>query len=449
MYKTSKFNYYIYNDNSELLLYNSMKGTDSFCKIDKNNSSEVHSILNKDRVEVSENDSVLASLLSKGFIINEDIDEDALCYKSYLKAINNNYLHLVINPTDCCNFKCVYCYETDSKNFMCEETQNALINYVKKEIRYYEGLRVSWFGGEPLLKLDVVCKLSTEFIKICRQQKRSYIASITTNGYFLDINTFEKLLDLRIIHYQITIDGPKVTHDHQRPLLTGHGTFDVILNNLLNIKNKCQRSYFNITLRTNYTKLVYPYLDEYLKLLETSFMDNKHFDVLIRPADDWGGERVSAVKSDLFGDNPRFIKSIIKKMHGYNLNFILMKNFFNPESNFCYAAKLNSLSINSKGEISKCTTDLHMCPEAKIGEIINGNFHINTNEQLKWIIPYNETCSCFFKPVCLGIKCPKAYCESKKLANDNKKFSIQCPFERVYIDDLFLLFDKKTCFLIF
>lgn len=36
MYKFSKYNYYVKNNSDELLLYNSIMGTKSFCKIPNN-----------------------------------------------------------------------------------------------------------------------------------------------------------------------------------------------------------------------------------------------------------------------------------------------------------------------------------------------------------------------------------------------------------------------------
>ena len=54
-------------------------------------------------------------------------------------------------------------------------------------------MRVEWFGGEPLLCMDVIENLSKHFIDICRKAHKGYTAAITTNGYLLDLETFRKL----------------------------------------------------------------------------------------------------------------------------------------------------------------------------------------------------------------------------------------------------------------
>lgn len=444
--KVSKFNYCLFNKENELLLYNSFLGSSSFCKINEKEAPVAYALLKSKSPKITNENSFLYNkLLANGFIIDDFIDEDALMYAQYIKSINDNHLHLVINPTDSCNFKCIYCYECDSNSFMSTEIQDDIINFVKKEIHKFKGLKVSWFGGEPLLAMDTIEKLSRAFIEICAKTKRSYIATITTNGYLLSIENFMKLLDYRVIHYQITLDGIKLIHDRQRPLKSGKGTFDKIIENLYNIKEKCNRAIYTISLRTNYTKDVLPYLDEYLDLIETKFMNNRHFDILIRPADDWGGERVKSSTSILFGNNKDYIREVFNKMHGRQLSFKLMKGFFDPGGNFCYAAQLNSYSINSQGEISKCTTDLKNNPFAKIGQIYKG-VTINEHDAYKWLISYENTCSCFFKPVCLGIKCPKALFEQKHILSDNTYSTVQCPFEKDYIDDLFILFDNIGMF---
>ena len=440
-YKPSKFNYMVYNENKELLLYNSNIGTSSFGKIRSKNANMIYELLSKDHVKIDDKNKMIVDCMAeKGFLVTNETDEDANCYNSYLKLINNNYLHLVINPTDKCNFRCVYCYENYKNDRMSNETQTSIIEFVKREIYKFEGLKVSWFGGEPLLELDIIENLSRKFIEICSKLKRSYMATITTNGYLLNKETFEKLLKLKILHYQITLDGLKLTHDIQRPLKNGNGTFDTIVNNLLDIKKYCNHSFYNISLRTNFTRTLFLYRNEYFKFLEENFMDNKHFDVLIRVASNWGGDRVKNISENLI-DNQNYIKDILSSMKKYNLRFQLMKDMFNPGRNFCYASQINSYSINSNGEISKCTTDLDNSRFAKIGYIAKNKIIIDHDKEIKWITNYNDTCSCFFKPVCMGIKCPKANYESKFISNSDKKYVIPCPFEKQNIKELFLLFD--------
>lgn len=125
-------------------------------------------------------------------------------------------MSLVIMPTEKCNFKCKYCYETFRKGKMSPAVQDAIINYVKKNIRNHTELAVIWFGGEPLEALDVIERLSLAFINICQLARKPYSASMTTNGYNLTPEVYNKLYDLKVYGYQITLDGYKDQHNSQR-----------------------------------------------------------------------------------------------------------------------------------------------------------------------------------------------------------------------------------------
>lgn len=79
------------------------------------------------------------------------------------------------------------------------------------------GKKFNWYhSGEPLLAMDIIESMSVRIMEICKKAKRKYISDITTNGYLLSLDVFRKLLDLNVIEYQITIDGPKEIHDAKK-----------------------------------------------------------------------------------------------------------------------------------------------------------------------------------------------------------------------------------------
>lgn len=102
-------------------------------------------------------------------------------------------LHLIILPTEQCNFRCKYCYEDFKIGNMSKEKQDAIILFLRKNIKNYTAISLDWFGGEPLLAMDAIEYISKHALEICRIAKKPLISSMTTNGYFLDCATFEKL----------------------------------------------------------------------------------------------------------------------------------------------------------------------------------------------------------------------------------------------------------------
>mgnify|MGYP000969126329 CR=1 FL=1 len=60
-----------------------------------------------------------------------------------------------------------------------------IARFVDKNIEKYKGLKVEWFGGEPLLELESIYYLSQKFKDICKLHKKPFISCMTTNGYYL------------------------------------------------------------------------------------------------------------------------------------------------------------------------------------------------------------------------------------------------------------------------
>lgn len=56
--------------------------------------------------------------------------------------------------------------------FMQHATADAIVHYIDRQIPNYKGLVLSWFGGEPLLAMDLVEYISEKVIQICKAQKK-------------------------------------------------------------------------------------------------------------------------------------------------------------------------------------------------------------------------------------------------------------------------------------
>ena len=185
-------------------------------------------------------EAFLNDLKTGGFLIDDSIDEKAILkYEQLCSRYSRSHLSLVIAATSNCNFRCVYCYERSvlRASTMSEATQEAIVKFVESEAPHLESFTVTWYGGEPLLALDIIESLSLKFIDICKKNDIAYGATIVTNGYLLNCAVVEKLNTLYVNQYQVTLDGRKEIHDCSRPLANGGGTYDVITQNLIDVKD--------------------------------------------------------------------------------------------------------------------------------------------------------------------------------------------------------------------
>src|SRR5688572_18926217 len=126
------------------------------------------------------------------------------------EAISDRSLNLIVMPTEHCNFRCTYCYESFQIGKMKRPVVEGVKNLLTERIEGLDFLTMSWFGGEPLLAIDVMEAISTHILELTRSASTvRYRGDITTNGYFLSKDVFAKLLLWNIRTYQISFDGTK------------------------------------------------------------------------------------------------------------------------------------------------------------------------------------------------------------------------------------------------
>lgn len=432
MYKVSKFSYSCKNDKGDLLLYNTLMGTNSFCKF---KDSDINSIKDEKFLDKLSQEEAL-KLLEKGIIVEKNLDEEAILHETVLREISPSTLTIFINPTESCNFRCKYCYENHTSGMMQIATQNEIIRTVRDNIHHYTALHVSWFGGEPLLYPDCIEYLTNNFKKICKFNKRGYSASITTNGYLLDPEMFNKLLDLGIKSYQITLDGIKETHDSYRVMNCGLPTYNKIYDNVLKIKKIKRRDYI-INIRVNLTLDIKPYIKEFMQSIDKLCRNDHRITVSLKKVGNWLNKSDGSILKQLINDD-NFLCDIYEQFIKTNYAININTNFLNPGGIVCYAAKRNNYFIPSNGSLHKCTVNFETIG-TEIGEIKDGRIYHNAHYYS--MISNSKKCksfdTCFAAPLCCGDPCPlKTY--------DNHN----CSIIDTQLNHIIILIDKNKPFFV-
>ncbi len=153
-----------------------------------------------------------------------------------------------------------------------------------------------WFGGEPLLELRIIREMSHDLMKICIDNRKVYTAQITTNAYSLTPEVFGELLTYGIRDYQVTIDGIQTIHDKARVLANGKGTFSVIFDNILNIKRRYNKQRFRVVIRTNLTKDILEYVDDYITTCNKITDNDERFKIDIQFVNNWMDKAEEGIK---------------------------------------------------------------------------------------------------------------------------------------------------------
>lgn len=167
------------------------------------------------------------------FVHPNDCNElQALKFTHGSARFDRTALALIVAPTLACNMACPYCFENNKRGKMTPEIADQIGEFVSRQAKTLTQLDLTWYGGEPLLAMDVIEKLSQRFIRLGSEQQFTYRASIITNGYLLDRDTVDTLVDLKVGVCQVTLDGPARLHNVRRPLKNGKESFRTIVDNL-------------------------------------------------------------------------------------------------------------------------------------------------------------------------------------------------------------------------
>lgn len=407
--KESKFNLFYKDENVEnFVLFNSKSTalvimTPGEIKIYKN-------LLKKSFYAETSDEITLVNELKKGdFLVDDNTDEfEILRFLQKCSQFSTNSLGLTIAPTLNCNFGCNYCYEGkhNINSKMSDEVQEQIINLVKNHIHTISSLDVTWYGGEPLLSMDVIENLSSNFLSICTENKVSYNASIITNGYCLTKDIAKKFNDLHIAFAQITLDGNKFYHDSKRPLKNGSGTFDRIISNLVDIKD----IFSNIAIRVNTDNLNKEHVSDVIHILKEKDLLNITAPYLgyIEPTNDFYSIQ-NCLSQDQFAEvNNNFFSELSK-----NITIDSLTNYPTPKLNSCIADSINGYVIDPKGKLFRCWCDIGF-DEYSIGSLKEGiTNYSRVTEYFNYDIFSDDTCkNCNIAPLCLG-GCPRRRIDNK------------------------------------
>ena len=291
--KVSNYNFFIKRGtgNKDYIAYNSR--TNALALVSEEQFEAVKNFENTGKM--IEDTDFLEELKIGGFVINTEINElEQIKFKMLRQRFRTDVLSLIIAPTSDCNFRCIYCYEKDSIKHppMSLEVQDSIVDFVKQKSKTIKRLRVTWYGGEPMLCFEIIKKLSFEMIEICRENNIDYAAGIVTNGYFLTPENCKEFIDLKIMSMQITLDGDKEYHDSRRILKDGRGSFDKIIHNLQTIKGILP---YKISIRINVDRENEKAIAHFLELLKKEEIHKA--EETIRKEKD---EEIAALQKQLF-----------------------------------------------------------------------------------------------------------------------------------------------------
>ncbi|EHS1898636.1 TPA: 4Fe-4S cluster-binding domain-containing protein [Listeria monocytogenes] len=414
----SKYNFYK-EEESRIIIYNSI-------------SDNIQTINNEDFNNIIENEAQINSeqfdlLFNNDMLILDDLDDARKFQYRLNKFVFSQELRITVLVTTNCNFTCSYCYQDYEIQYIDDEFEHSFLLFIKRNIKNYKNLSISWFGGEPLIVSKRLLNLSIQISKICKEAGVSYMGNLTSNGFNLTEKLFFQLVNSGIKFFQVTIDGNKEDHDSLRKLKNGKGSYERIINNLKQISYNPSKAFFRIGIRNNvYRNNVHKSFFEEFKI---HFENDRRFSYFQYPIKDWGGEKINAIKNELLSDDEILID---------NTNSFMNRSF---SERTCYAVRQQGFSITPDLKVYKChhftgkavINQKGMSKVNFVGKIdLEGNLKQNEKTVSDWnslVIP-NECDECPYLVNCILDNCPLIALEKNEECKVREQSKIDTRFNK-------------------
>lgn len=193
------------------------------------------------------NVAVLKSDYSDLKFIDEKLKNEPCVDKVLLENRKSNadrLSGLILNTTETCNLACEYCMVSKGTYRNNGAKKHMTIEDYVKTFRFmFEHFEagtsfVCFFGGEPLLKQDIIFEAVSILNAMFKEKKLNPPRySIITNGVLVNDELIDFLNEHKI-YLSVSIDGIEALHDSARVFPNGAGSFGILKRNLLKIKEK-------------------------------------------------------------------------------------------------------------------------------------------------------------------------------------------------------------------
>lgn len=279
------------------------------------------------------------------------------------KKYGSMTIYLTLN----CNLKCKYCF--CGKKYKNEMTHDI----IEKILKFYdkisvENANITFFGGEPLLKLDLIRYVIFLNDKYYNSKFRF---SITTNGTLLTKEVYNYLRENNV-DILLSLDGNKESHDENRKFYTGEGSWATIRYNI-------SEFYRELPIRMTFSKETVRYLYKNISSLYEEGFNN----IAFYPA---SGEDWKESDIDIFNTQVKLLIDYF--YHNYCQGKIINSNWIDKSiwRHICdfkdsCSPGINQLSVTPEGNFYPCNHTNFENSTLKIGNIYEG---LNI-DKIQWI----------------------------------------------------------------
>lgn len=382
--KLSYYNY-ILNGKTKNIIWNTLSG--AVIKFDRETYKNLINLnLKKHQIEVLKNN---------GIIVDDDIDENKnFLLEKRLLITNKKESTFTIALTENCNAKCYYCYQIGNCTTERREvTQNDFDNIINFMIKQSNGkkIKIVWFGGEPLLKKEIILYICGKL----KEKKINYSSSIITNGLLLSKFDIDQLINIvNIEKMQITFDGLNNKHNMRKGFYQEIDQFKIITDTMVNLLD----NNIKINVRINVSLVNKDELSDIIEYFDKKYGKYKNFKIYYELITEKTQINDYAI---LTNERERFVEDLFGKKDKIE---VLKRLLYLPKRRnyFCGAQSDDAYFMDIYGNLYTC--EHHIWNNDMIIANINAfdrNEYLRVKNNNSKVLS-NKCKKCIFLPVCQG-----------------------------------------------
>jgi radical SAM protein with 4Fe4S-binding SPASM domain len=334
-------------------------------------------------------------LIEAMFLVPKDRDECAY-YESIagmmrLYGQKKGVPTYTIMPTLACNARCVYCYEEGVKQVsMTPEIVEQTIRYIL-ETRTKDRITLSWFGGEPLLRPDVIDRITTRLT----EEGVPFRSVIVTNGSLITPEIIDRMLgSWKLKRVQVSMDGAEPDYLARKRYYRDADQYRTVMDAI----GRLSEAGITVTVRVNVDECNWPGIPQFMEDMRRGVKHKKHVSLYFSPL-----MNVRAGEDDL-----AMWEKIVAAGHLISDAGFKPYSYTAPSMKFranrCMADG-GSVVIGPDGSLYPCE---HCPPESRFGDIFRGVTDENAKRTFTRADRTRDMCrSCTFLPECTSFaSCP-------------------------------------------
>ena len=374
--------------------------------------SERHGI---EASEVEETLEDIDELKAEHKLFTEDLFKgSAELFKKRQSVVKAICLHVA----HACNMRCGYCFAGEGeyhgeRAIMSYDTGRRALDWLIENSGTRHNLEVDFFGGEPLLDLDVVKQLVAYGRSHEKECGKNFRFTLTTNGLLLDDDTIE-FLNREMGNVVISLDGRKDVNDNMRKMPDGGGTYDAILPAFKKlVASRGQRDYY---VRGTYTHYNTDFASDVIHMADLGFKELS-IEPVVAPPDAPYALKESDIPKLLSEYERLACEMLERKREGKGRDFTFYHYMIDLTGGPCIVKRVSGCGVGTEYVAVTPTGDLYPCHQFVgeerflLGNIYDGITNDSICDEFKScnVYSHEECADCFAKLYCSGGCAANAY----------------------------------------